>query len=61
MDKLMKQVEVQALKVEWTMTHGFFAWMGGSMLYVNGKSRATHTTHELQCFFHDVFVDMPVM
>ncbi|KAG2029928.1 hypothetical protein BDR03DRAFT_975376 [Suillus americanus] len=45
----------------WRMTHGFFAWMGGFMLYVNGKPRATLTTNELRCFVRVGFVDMPVI
>ncbi|KAG1741133.1 hypothetical protein EDB19DRAFT_1908159 [Suillus lakei] len=46
---------------EWTTTHGFFAWMGGFMLYVNGERRATLTPHELLRFVHDKSVDMPVI
>ncbi|KAG1880170.1 hypothetical protein F4604DRAFT_1954098 [Suillus subluteus] len=56
MDKLMTQVEVQVAPIpaaefkEWITTHGFFAWTGKFMLYVNGKPRATHTRHELGRF-----------
>ncbi|KAG2344047.1 hypothetical protein BDR05DRAFT_883061, partial [Suillus weaverae] len=46
---------------EWTMTHGFFAWMGGFMLYVNGKPRVTLTPHELLLFVREESVDMPVI
>ncbi|KAJ8582547.1 hypothetical protein M405DRAFT_867744 [Rhizopogon salebrosus TDB-379] len=35
---------------EWTVTHGFFAWMGGLLLYVNGELRATLTPDELLRF-----------
>ncbi|KAG1781120.1 hypothetical protein EV702DRAFT_644763 [Suillus placidus] len=45
----------------WTITHGFFAWMGGFMLYVDGKPRATLTPDELRCFVRDGSVDMPVI
>ncbi|KAG1721808.1 hypothetical protein EDB19DRAFT_1960059, partial [Suillus lakei] len=45
----------------WTITHGFFVWMGGFMLYVNGKPRATLTPDELRCFIREGFVDMPVI
>ncbi|KAG1730951.1 uncharacterized protein EDB91DRAFT_1155705 [Suillus paluster] len=43
------------------MTHGFFAWMGGFMLYVNGIPRATLTPDELLQFVHEGSVDMPVI
>ncbi|OAX39393.1 hypothetical protein K503DRAFT_799686 [Rhizopogon vinicolor AM-OR11-026] len=43
----------------WTMTHGFFAWMGGFLLYVNGRPRATLTPDELSDFVRERFVDMP--
>ncbi|KAG2111835.1 hypothetical protein DEU56DRAFT_896527 [Suillus clintonianus] len=46
---------------EWTMTHGFFAWMGGFMLYVDGKPRVTLTPHELLEFVGDGYVDMPLI
>ncbi|KAG2141001.1 hypothetical protein DEU56DRAFT_796588 [Suillus clintonianus] len=46
---------------EWTMTHGFFAWMGGFMLYVDGKPRATLTPDELLQFVRDGYVDMPLI
>ncbi|KAG1814677.1 uncharacterized protein BJ212DRAFT_1569089, partial [Suillus subaureus] len=45
----------------WTVTHGFFAWMGGFMLYVNGKPRATLTPEELECFVRKGSVEMPVI
>ncbi|KAJ8581472.1 hypothetical protein M405DRAFT_938264 [Rhizopogon salebrosus TDB-379] len=41
-----------------TVTHGFFAWMGGFILYVNGHPRATLTPDELLRFVHDGSVDM---
>ncbi|KAG2755144.1 hypothetical protein P692DRAFT_20719093 [Suillus brevipes Sb2] len=45
----------------WTVTHGFFAWMGGFMLYVNDEPRGTLTTEELQRFIDEGSVDMPVI
>ncbi|OJA20687.1 hypothetical protein AZE42_06031 [Rhizopogon vesiculosus] len=42
----------------WTMTHGFFAWMGGFLLYVDGRPRATLTPDELGDFVRERFVDM---
>ncbi|KAG1814687.1 uncharacterized protein BJ212DRAFT_1577825 [Suillus subaureus] len=44
---------------EWTVTHGFFAWMGGFMLYVNDKPRATLTPDELLGFVREGSVEMP--
>ncbi|KAG1817836.1 hypothetical protein EV424DRAFT_1324170 [Suillus variegatus] len=46
---------------EWTTTHGFFAWMGGFMLYFNDKPRATLTPDELLHFVHEGFVEMPII
>ncbi|KAG1763891.1 hypothetical protein EV702DRAFT_149208 [Suillus placidus] len=46
---------------EWTMTHGFFAWMGGFMLYVDREPRATLTPDELLRFVREESVDMPVI
>jgi hypothetical protein len=43
------------------MTHGFFAWMGGFMLYIDGKLRAALTTDELLHFVRMGSVDMPVI
>ncbi|KAG1814706.1 uncharacterized protein BJ212DRAFT_348306 [Suillus subaureus] len=45
----------------WTLTHGFFAWMGGFMLYVDGKPRATLTPDELLQFVREGSVEMPVI
>ncbi|KAG2117607.1 hypothetical protein DEU56DRAFT_865999 [Suillus clintonianus] len=45
----------------WGMTHGFFAWMGGFILYVNGSPRATLTPDELLRFVREGSVDMPVI
>ncbi|KAG1749368.1 hypothetical protein EDD22DRAFT_917005 [Suillus occidentalis] len=45
----------------WTTTHGFFAWMGGFMLYVDGKPRATLDPYELLEFVRKGLVDMPVI
>lgn len=46
---------------QWTITHGFFAWMGGFMLYVDGMPRATLTPNELLEFVRRGSVDMPVI
>ncbi|KAG0702577.1 hypothetical protein DFH29DRAFT_496717 [Suillus ampliporus] len=46
---------------EWTVTHGFFAWMGGFMLYVNNKPRVTLTPGELLEFVRAGSVDMPII
>ncbi|KAG1717708.1 hypothetical protein EDB19DRAFT_1889306, partial [Suillus lakei] len=45
----------------WTMTHGFFAWMGGFMLYVDGEPRGTLHPLELLQFVRKGSVDMPVI
>ncbi|KAG1864459.1 hypothetical protein C8R48DRAFT_772980 [Suillus tomentosus] len=45
----------------WTETHGFFAGMGGFLLYVDGKPWATLTPDELLHFVRDGFVEMPVI
>ncbi|KAG1848934.1 hypothetical protein DFJ58DRAFT_461110 [Suillus subalutaceus] len=45
----------------WTVTHGFFAWMGGFMLYFNGKPRATLKPDELLSFVREGSVEMPVI
>jgi len=41
------------------MTHGFFAWMGGFLLYVDGEPYATLTPDELKDFIQEGSVDMP--
>jgi hypothetical protein len=45
----------------WTVTHGFVAWMGGFMLYFNGKPRATLTPKELERFVNEGSVEMPII
>ncbi|KAG2117515.1 hypothetical protein BD769DRAFT_1778026 [Suillus cothurnatus] len=45
----------------WTVTYGFFAWMGGFMLYVDGKPRATLEPNELLGFVREGSVEMPVI
>ncbi|KAG2340255.1 hypothetical protein BDR05DRAFT_984127 [Suillus weaverae] len=45
----------------WTLTHGFFAWMGGFVLYVHGEPRATLTPNELERFVRKGYVEMPVI
>jgi hypothetical protein len=42
----------------WTVTHGFFAWMGGFLLYVNGRPPATLTPDELLGFVQNGSVNM---
>ncbi|KAG1730952.1 uncharacterized protein EDB91DRAFT_737689 [Suillus paluster] len=46
---------------EWKLTHGFFAWMGGFMLYVDDKPRAPLTPTELLHFVRERYVDMPII
>ncbi|KAG2126786.1 uncharacterized protein EDB93DRAFT_1243806 [Suillus bovinus] len=50
-----------AKQFRWGMTHGFFVWMGGFMLYVNGVQRATLTPDELLQFIHAGLIDMPAI
>ncbi|KAG2070603.1 hypothetical protein BDR04DRAFT_1142728, partial [Suillus decipiens] len=45
----------------WTVTHGFFVWMGGFMLYVNDEPRATLTPKELKRFVRKGSVEMPII
>ncbi|KAG2117617.1 hypothetical protein DEU56DRAFT_874101 [Suillus clintonianus] len=49
------------LQCGWTMTHGFFARMGGFMLYVNDEPRGTLTPYELLRFVSEKSVEMPVI
>ncbi|KAG2068156.1 hypothetical protein BDR04DRAFT_1057119 [Suillus decipiens] len=42
----------------WTVTHGFFAWMGGFILYFNDNQRATLTPDELLDFVREGSVDI---
>ncbi|KAG1880126.1 hypothetical protein F4604DRAFT_1578830 [Suillus subluteus] len=46
---------------EWTVTHGFFAWMGGFILYVNDMPRATLRPNELEHFVREGSVEMPII
>jgi hypothetical protein len=46
---------------EWTVMHGFFAWMGGFMLYVDGKPRATLRPEDLKRFIHEGSVELPII
>ncbi|KAG1848942.1 hypothetical protein DFJ58DRAFT_704881 [Suillus subalutaceus] len=45
--------------LEWTAAHGFFAWMGGFMLYCDDEPRATLTPKELMDYIRDGCVDIP--
>jgi hypothetical protein len=45
----------------WTLTHGFFAGMGGFVLCVDGEPRATLTPDELVRFVGEGTVDEPVI
>ncbi|KAG2070610.1 hypothetical protein BDR04DRAFT_1018364 [Suillus decipiens] len=45
----------------WTVTHGFFAWMGGFKLYVNDEPRSTLTPDELLGFVREGSVELPVI
>ncbi|KAG1848976.1 hypothetical protein DFJ58DRAFT_914955 [Suillus subalutaceus] len=51
----------KSLEDGWTETHGFFAWMGGFMLYVDGRPRGTLTPDELMQFVDDKLVEMPAI
>ncbi|KAG1848978.1 hypothetical protein DFJ58DRAFT_662667 [Suillus subalutaceus] len=44
---------------KWTLTHGFFTWMGGFMLYIDGFPRATLAPDELISFIREGAVDIP--
>ncbi|KAG0695635.1 hypothetical protein DFH29DRAFT_1072420 [Suillus ampliporus] len=46
---------------KWTTTDGFFAWMGGYILYVDNQPRATLTPDELRRFVREESVHMPVV
>ncbi|KAG2737730.1 hypothetical protein P692DRAFT_20570365 [Suillus brevipes Sb2] len=46
---------------EWTLTHGFFACMGGFVLYVDGEPRATLSPAELLRFVREGSVEMPTI
>ncbi|KAG2356463.1 hypothetical protein BDR07DRAFT_1423248 [Suillus spraguei] len=45
----------------WTLAHGFFADMGGFVLYVDGEPWATLTPKELLEFVREGSVEMPVI
>ncbi|OJA10720.1 hypothetical protein AZE42_04273 [Rhizopogon vesiculosus] len=45
----------------WTVMHGFFACMGGFLLYVNGEPRAPLEPNELWDFVRNGSVDMPTI
>ncbi|KAG2356469.1 hypothetical protein BDR07DRAFT_1535345 [Suillus spraguei] len=45
----------------WTLTHGFFASMGGFVLHVNGEPWATLKPDELLGFVRNGSVEMPVI
>ncbi|KAG2068153.1 hypothetical protein BDR04DRAFT_1119996 [Suillus decipiens] len=45
--------------IKWTTTHGFFAWMGGFMLYCDDEPRAPLTPGELMDFVVKGYVDIP--
>ncbi|KAG1730955.1 uncharacterized protein EDB91DRAFT_1155747 [Suillus paluster] len=44
---------------KWTITHGFFAWMGGFILYIDDEPRVTLTPDDLLRFVREGSVDMP--
>ncbi|KAG0709242.1 hypothetical protein DFH29DRAFT_978808 [Suillus ampliporus] len=46
---------------EWTVAHGHFAWMGGFILYVDDKPRATLRPDELLKFVREGSVDMLII
>ncbi|KAG1721796.1 hypothetical protein EDB19DRAFT_2044234 [Suillus lakei] len=45
----------------WTVTHGFFVWMGGFMLHIDGEPRATLTSDELLRLIREGSVEMPII
>ncbi|KAG2068154.1 hypothetical protein BDR04DRAFT_1025390 [Suillus decipiens] len=45
--------------IKWTTTHGFFAWMGGFMLYCDDKPQAPLTPEELIDFIDKGYVSIP--
>lgn len=45
----------------WTLVHGFFADMGGFVLYVDGEPRARLEPSELLRFVHEGSVEMPTI
>ncbi|KAG2755143.1 hypothetical protein P692DRAFT_20827581 [Suillus brevipes Sb2] len=53
--------DISEVFIGWKTIHGFFAWMGGFMLYIDGKPRATLTSDELRHFVRVGSVDMPVI
>ncbi|KAG1730956.1 uncharacterized protein EDB91DRAFT_1085251 [Suillus paluster] len=48
-------------RLRWTVVHGFFACMGGFILYVNDEPQGTLTPNELRHFISEGYVDMPVI
>ncbi|KAG0695649.1 hypothetical protein DFH29DRAFT_813969 [Suillus ampliporus] len=51
----------QFFSAQWTVAHGYFAWMGGFILYVNDKPRGTLTPYELMKFVREGSIDMPII
>ncbi|KAG2068124.1 hypothetical protein BDR04DRAFT_939403, partial [Suillus decipiens] len=45
----------------WTLTHGFFACMGGFVLYIDGELRTTLIPDELLQFVHEEYVEIPLI
>ncbi|KAG1803074.1 uncharacterized protein BJ212DRAFT_1551280, partial [Suillus subaureus] len=45
----------------WMVMHGFFACMGGFMLYIDGEPQATLTSDELLWFVCEGSVKMPII
>ncbi|KAG2136379.1 uncharacterized protein EDB93DRAFT_788549 [Suillus bovinus] len=43
---------------EWTVTHGFFAWMGGFMLYLDDEPQTTSLPMEREDFVNEGSVEM---
>ncbi|KAG1836034.1 hypothetical protein DFJ58DRAFT_908543 [Suillus subalutaceus] len=56
---VMLRGKSRSLSDGWTLTHGFFACMGGFVLYVDGEPRATLTPNELLRFVREGSVKMP--
>ncbi|KAG0702575.1 hypothetical protein DFH29DRAFT_496607 [Suillus ampliporus] len=60
--KVAESKSASAPKVAvWTVTHGYFAWMGGFVLYVDGIPPVTLTPDELLDFVSKGNVEMPAI
>ncbi|KAG1759943.1 hypothetical protein EDD22DRAFT_806031, partial [Suillus occidentalis] len=58
---LLSEIRLSDGRNNWTVTQGFFTWMGGLLLYFDDKSRATLRPDELLRFVREGSVDVPVI